>query len=60
LVFVLAALGAVGVCAIFVAAVAPALLGLDAWPVLIAGAVTLTGAVTALWRAQHRRDRSLW
>jgi hypothetical protein len=57
----LAAIAALGVCAMAAAAMVPALLdGLGAWPVLVAGALMLVAALVALWRIHRRRDRTLW
>lgn len=59
--FVLAALVAIGVCAIAAAVMVPALLGgLGSWPVLVAGVLMLIAALAALWVIQRRRDRTLW
>ena len=59
--FVLAALVAIGVCAIAAAVMVPALLGgLGSWLVLVAGVLMLIAALAALWVIMRRRDRTLW
>jgi hypothetical protein len=61
LVWVLTTFAALGVCAIAVAVMVPALLGsLGGWPVLVAGVFMLLVALARLWVIQHRRDRTLW
>lgn len=60
LVFVLALIVALAVCAIGAAVMVPALLGVGAWLVLVVGVLALLAALAGLWAIQRRRDRTLW
>jgi hypothetical protein len=56
----LTVVAAVAACAVFLAALDPAVLGsVGALPVIVAG-VILIAALAALWVIQRRRDRTLW